>query len=39
MSKKMTCYTRADTSKELFMKGDYCRIESKYYAEEYEDYQ
>ena len=25
------------TSKKLFMKGDYCRVERKYYAEEYED--
>ena len=25
------------TSKKLFMKGDYCRVERKYYADEYED--
>ena len=35
--KKDDILYKTETSKKLFMKGDYCRFERKYYAEEYED--
>jgi hypothetical protein len=35
--KKDDILYKTESSKKLFMKGDYCRFERKYYAEEYED--
>ena len=35
--KKDDILYKTESSKKLFMKGDYCRFERKYYAGEYED--